>query len=108
MNREEVKDIVMSPSKVSFVYKRSLCNMVVGSPSQTSHVAFNTVVDHIRDHDLVQEFLANQEFPTPSGWGMPKPKKGDEGIESDTLKTLPFHFKKHCMSKSMYRLVNIH
>jgi hypothetical protein len=61
-----------------------------GSAFQIAHVAFNTVVEHISTHDLVQEFLANQTFPTLSGWGIPNPRKEGEGFNNDVLKTLSY------------------
>jgi hypothetical protein len=57
--REKFKVIIMSRLEVSFGYKRSLCNMVMGLASHMAHLAFNAVLYHISTHDLVQEFLAN-------------------------------------------------
>jgi hypothetical protein len=53
----------MSPLRISFSYKKPLCNMAIGSTSQIAHAAFNIMVDHIGTHDLVQRSLANQTFP---------------------------------------------
>jgi hypothetical protein len=47
----------------------------------------------------VQEFLANMVFPVRSGWGMPKPKKGDEEVKSRVLITLPYRFKQQPLFK---------
>jgi hypothetical protein len=41
--RDEFKDIVMSPLKVSFGYKRPLCNMRVAA--QMAYITFNTVAN---------------------------------------------------------------
>lgn len=57
------------------------------------------MVDHIGTHDFVQEFLANQTFPTLFGWGISKPKKRDEETKSGVLKVFPYCFKKHPVFK---------
>lgn len=98
-NRGEFKSIIMSLLRVSFGYKKPICNMAMGSASQMAHVAFNTVVDHIGSRGLVQAFLVNQIFSTLSEWGKLKPRKWDEEIKSDVLKTLSYRFKKHFVSK---------
>jgi hypothetical protein len=38
-------------------------------------VEFRVVAEQISARDLVQEYLANQTYPTSSGWGMPKMKE---------------------------------
>jgi hypothetical protein len=65
--REKVKNIVMSPMKLSFGITRPLCFMKIGSPSQMAGVHFRVVAEHISTRDLVQEYLANRGFPTLSG-----------------------------------------
>jgi hypothetical protein len=79
----------MSLMKVNFGFKRTLCNMDMGSASRMDRIAFNMVVDQIGTQDLVQEFLSNMVFPTQSSCGMLKPKKGDEELKSGILNTLP-------------------
>jgi hypothetical protein len=41
--------------------------MALGSPQQVTQVTFNIVIEHISTQDLVQEFLANEVFPTLNG-----------------------------------------
>jgi hypothetical protein len=59
--RVEFKAIVMGPIKASSSLKRSLCN--ISGATQTTNVAFHSVVDKIGTWNLVQEFLANRVFP---------------------------------------------
>lgn len=44
---DEFKCIVMSLRKVSFGFKITLCNMVMGLEYHMAHVSFNTMVDQI-------------------------------------------------------------
>jgi hypothetical protein len=60
----------------------SSCSDVVGE--------FRVVSEHIGTRDLVQEYLANREFPTLKEWSMPKFKGEKKKIE---LVRLPYHFK---------------
>jgi hypothetical protein len=53
-------------------------------------VEFRVVAEHISTRDLVQEYLANQTFPSSGGWGMPK--KREEGKKYELVR-LPYHFK---------------
>ena len=71
-NREKLMSMVMSPLSLSFGMTRPLCNMQLGSPCQLAEVEFRVVVEQISIRDLVQEYLANQTYPTSSGWGMPR------------------------------------
>lgn len=59
--RVEFKAIVMWLIKASFGLKSPLCN--ISGATQTTYVAFHTVVDNIGTRNLVQEFLANRVFP---------------------------------------------
>jgi hypothetical protein len=74
--REKLMTMVMRPMKLSFGMTRPLCHMQLGSPCQLAEVEFRVVAAEISTRDLVQEYLANKTFPTSSGWGMPKKKKG--------------------------------
>jgi hypothetical protein len=96
---KEFEGIVVSPLILSFSYRKPLSNMALGSVSQVAHATFNIVVDRIGTHDFVQEFLANQTFPTLFGWGISKPKKRDEETKSGVLKVFPYCFKKHPVFK---------
>jgi hypothetical protein len=64
--------------------------MQLGSPCQLAEVEFRVVAEHISTRDLVQEYLANQTFPSSGGWGMPK--KREEGKKYELVR-LPYHFK---------------
>jgi hypothetical protein len=75
--REKLMSMVMSPLKLSFGMMRPLCNMQLNSPCQLDEVEFRVVEEHISTRDLVQEYLANNTFPTFGAWGMTKRK--DEG-----------------------------
>jgi hypothetical protein len=88
--REKLMTMVMSPLKLSFEITRPLCHMQLGSPWQLAEVEFRVVAVEIRTRDLVQDYLANRIFPTSSGWGMPKKKKGGNKYE---LVRLPYRFK---------------
>jgi hypothetical protein len=54
----------MSPLKLSFGMTIPICNMQLGSPCQLAKVQFRVVAAHISTLDLVQEYLANKNFPT--------------------------------------------
>jgi hypothetical protein len=73
--REKIMSMVMSPLRLKFGMTRSLCNMQLGSPCQLAKVEFRVVAKQISTRDLVQEYLANQTFPTSGGWRMPKKKE---------------------------------
>jgi hypothetical protein len=73
--RGKLMTMVMSPLSLNFGMTRPLCNMQLGSPCQLSEVEFRVVAEQISARDLVQEYLANQTYPTSSGWGMPKMKE---------------------------------
>jgi hypothetical protein len=88
--REKIMTMVMSPLKLSFGMTQPLCNMQLGSPCQLPEMEFRVVAGHISTRDLVQEYLANRTFPTPSEWGMPKNKEGGGEYE---LVRLPYRFK---------------
>jgi hypothetical protein len=66
--------MVMSPLTLSFEMTRPLCNMQIGSACQLAKVEFRVVTEQISTRDLVQEYLANQTYPTSSDWVMPKMK----------------------------------
>jgi hypothetical protein len=87
--RGKLMTIVMSPLRLSFGMTRPLCNMQLGSPYQLAEVEFRVVAAEISTRDLVQEYLANKNFPISSGWGMPK-KEGGKKYE---LVRLPFRCK---------------
>jgi hypothetical protein len=74
--REKLMNMVMSPMRLSFGMTRPLCHMQLGSPCQLAEVKFRVVAAEIITRDLVQEYLANRTFPTPSVWGMLKKKEG--------------------------------
>jgi hypothetical protein len=65
--REKLMSMVMSPLRLNFGMTRPLCNMQLGSPCPLAEVEFRVVVEHISTRDLVQEYLANQTFPTFGG-----------------------------------------
>jgi hypothetical protein len=88
--REKLMTMDMKPMKLSFEMTRPLCHMQLGSPCQVAKVEFRVVAAEISTRDLVQEYLANKTFPTSSGWGMPKKKKGGKKHE---LVRLPYRFK---------------
>jgi hypothetical protein len=48
---DELKDIVIKPLRISFDFKRPICNM--SRAAKTAYIAFNTVVDKIDTRDLV-------------------------------------------------------
>jgi hypothetical protein len=87
--REKLMTMVMRPMKLSFGMTRPLCHMQLGSPCQLAEVEFRVVAAEISTRDLVQEYLVNKTFPTSSGWGMPKKKKGGK----HELVRLPYRFK---------------
>jgi hypothetical protein len=89
-NREKLMTMVMSPLSLSFGMTRPLCNMQLGSPCQLAEVEFRVVAEQISTRDLVQEYLANQTYPTSSGWGMPKMKETKKKHE---LVRLAYRFK---------------
>jgi hypothetical protein len=76
--RVEFNAIVMGPIKASFGLKRPFCN--ISGATQTTYVAFHTVVDKIGTRNLVQEFLANRVFPYTIRLRISKPKKGDDEV----------------------------
>jgi hypothetical protein len=88
--REKFKNIVMSPTKLSFGITWHLCFMKIGSPYQMAEVHFRVVVEQISTQDIVQKYLSKRVFPTLSGWGMPK-FKGKANIFE--LVRLPYRFK---------------
>jgi hypothetical protein len=55
-----------------------------------AEVEFRVVDAEISTRDLVQEYLANKNFPTSSGCGMPKKNEGGKKYE---FVCLPFRFK---------------
>jgi hypothetical protein len=59
---------------------QALCHMQLGSPCQVAEVEFRVVATEISTRDLVQEYLANNTFPTSSDWGMPKKKEGGKSM----------------------------
>jgi hypothetical protein len=58
------------------------------------------VAEEISTRDLVQEYLANQTFPTSSGWGMPK-MKGTK--KKHKLVRLAYRFKFEKQFKEPYQ-----
>jgi hypothetical protein len=80
--------MVMSPLRLNFGMTWPLCNMQLGSPCQLAEVEFRVVAEQISTRDLVQEYLANQTFPTSRGWGMAKKK--EEGKSMSLFGCLPF------------------
>jgi hypothetical protein len=70
--RGKLMTMIMSLLSLSFEMTRPLCNMLLGSPCQLTKVEFRVVAEQISTRDLMQEYLANQTYPTSSGWGMPK------------------------------------
>jgi hypothetical protein len=88
--REKLMSMVMSPLRLNFGMTRPLCHMQLGSPCQLAEVEFRVVAEHISTRYLVQEYLANQTFPTSSGRGMPK--KIEEGKKYELVRLL-YHFK---------------
>jgi hypothetical protein len=88
--REKLMTMVMSLLSLNFGMTRPLCNMQLGSPCKLAEVEFRVVAAQISTRDLVQEYLANQTFPTSSGWGMPKVKEMKQKHE---LVRLAYHFK---------------
>jgi hypothetical protein len=73
-------NMVMSLMRLSFRMTRPLCHMQLGSLCQQAEVEFRVVVVEISTRDLMQEYLANRIFPTSSGWGLPKKKEGEKGM----------------------------
>jgi hypothetical protein len=88
--REKLMTMVMRPMKLSFGMTRHVCRMQLGSPCQLAEVEFRVVAAEISTRDLVQEYLANKTFPTSSGWGCRRKKKGGGKHE---LVRLPYCFK---------------
>jgi hypothetical protein len=88
--REKLMSMVMSPLRLNFGMTRPLCNMQLGSPCQLAEVEFRVMAEHISTRDLVQEYLANQTFPTSGGWGMPKKKEEGKKYE---LARLSYYLK---------------
>jgi hypothetical protein len=80
--REDFKDMVMSPLEISFVLKRPKCEM--GEAAENCYKAFNVVVEKIGSLDLIQVFLASNIFPTRTGWKLLKvvKSKEDELVEA--------------------------
>jgi hypothetical protein len=64
--------------------------MQIGSACQLAKVEFRVVAEQISTRDLVQEYLANQTYPTSSDWVMPKMKGTKKKYE---LVQLPYRFK---------------
>jgi hypothetical protein len=87
--RGKLMTMVMSPLSLNFGMTRPLCNMQLGSPCQLVGVEFRVVAEQISTRDLVQEYLANQTYPTSSGWGMPKVKE----TKKHELVRLAYRFK---------------
>src|SRR5688572_8877573 len=73
--RGKLMTMAMSPLSLNFRMTRPLCNMQLGSSCQLAEVEFRVVADQISTRDLVQEYLANQTYPTSSGWGMSEMKE---------------------------------
>jgi hypothetical protein len=73
--RGKLMTMAMSPLSLNFGMTRPLCNMQLGSSCQLAEVEFRVVADQISTRDLVQEYLANQTYPTSSGWGMSEMKE---------------------------------
>jgi hypothetical protein len=88
--RKKLMTMVMSPLILSFRMTRPLCNMQLGPPCQLAEVEFRAVAEQISTRDLLQEYLANGTYPTPSGWGMPKKKETGKKHE---LVRLAYRFK---------------
>jgi hypothetical protein len=88
--RKKVKNMAMSPMRLSFGMTRPLCFIKTGSPCQLVEVHFRVVAEQISTRDLVQEYLVNRVFPTLSGWGMLKLKGKGNKFE---LVRLPYRFK---------------
>jgi hypothetical protein len=87
---EKKEKQVQSPLELTFGLIRPQCNMTPGAPCPEAVYEFRIVSEHIGTRDLVQEYLANREFPMLREWGMPKlegKKKKNE------LVRLPYHFK---------------
>jgi hypothetical protein len=82
--------MVMCPLSLNFRMTRPLCNMQVVSPCQLAGVEFRVVAEQISTRDLVQDYLANQTYPTSSGWGMTKMKETKKKHE---LVRLSYRFK---------------
>jgi hypothetical protein len=96
--REKLMTMVMSPMRLSFGMTRSLCHMQLGSLCQLAEVEFRVVAAEISTRDLVQEYLANNTFPTSSGWGMPKKKEGERNMSlfgSPTASNLRSNSRNH-------------
>jgi hypothetical protein len=97
--REEFQDIVMSPLRISFGYKKTFVQNGLRFSFASNPCCFSyRGGPHWDLRDLVQELIANQTFPTLSGWRMPKPKKGDEE-GNGVLKVLLYQFKEHPLFK---------
>jgi hypothetical protein len=88
--RGKLMTMVMCALSLNFGMTRPLCNMKLGSPCQLAGLEFRVVAEQISTRDLVQEYLANQTYPTSSGWGMPKMKGTKKKHE---LVRLPYRFK---------------
>jgi hypothetical protein len=82
--------MVMCPLSLNLGMTRPLCNMQLGSPCQLAGVEFRVVAEQISTRHLVQEYLANQTYPTSCGWGMPKMKGTKKKHE---LVRLSYRFK---------------
>jgi hypothetical protein len=87
---EKKEKLVQSPLELTFGLTRPQCNMTPGAPCPDAVYEFRVVSEHIETRDLVQEYLANQVFPTLREWGMPKLEGEKKKIE---LVRLPYHFK---------------
>jgi hypothetical protein len=88
--RLKLMKMVISPLSLNFRMTMPLCNMQLGSPCQLAEVEFRVVAEQISTRDLVQEYLANQTYPTSSGSGMPEMKETKKKHE---LVRLAYRFK---------------
>jgi hypothetical protein len=98
--REKLMTMVMSPLSLNFGMTRPLCNMQLRSPCQLAEVEFRVVAKQTSTRDLVQEYLANQTYPTSSGRGMPKMKETKQKHE---LVRLAYRFKFKKQFKKSYK-----
>lgn len=73
--REDIKDFIQNPIRVSLGYKRTIC--YTNFEAQASIIAFNVVCVHIGTRDLVQEHLAFNTRPLRAEWDMPEAKEED-------------------------------
>jgi hypothetical protein len=99
--REKLMTMVMSHLRLSFGMTRPLCNMQLSSPCQLAEVEFRVVAGQISTRVLVQEYLANKNFPTSSGWEMLKKKAGGKNMnsfDSPTVSNLKSNSKNHVLN----------